>query len=376
MKIIQEGLTFDDVLLIPTDSNIMPNQTILKTQLTQHITLHIPIISAAMDTVTESAMAIEIALHGGMGILHRHMNIQEQVNQVTLVKKIIISNTQNPLACIDTNGQLRVGAAVGTDNSSQERVKMLVDAQVDAIVIDTAHGHSQSVLQMVAWIKNKYPTIAVIAGNIVTAQAARALVDHGVDAVKVGIGPGAACTTRIVTGVGFPQLSAILNVAQELQKTAVTVIADGGIRFSGDISKALAAGAHAIMVGQLLAATQEAPGKLIEENGTFYKVYRGMHSLGALAHKYSTDDKHFKPTNHKLVPEGAEGKVLCRGTLGDTLYQLLGGVRACMGYLGCQTIEQLQQKAQFVRVTNASIKESHVHDIVITNQAPNYFVTK
>jgi len=372
MKVIQEGLTFDDVLLIPAHSMIMPNQVSLKTDLTKSIQLNIPIVSAAMDSVTESRLAAALAIQGGIGILHRHMHIEEQVNQVSTVKKTVIDASAQATACIDEKGRLRIGAAVGTDQSSQERVTALAHAEVDVIVVDTAHGHSNAVLKMVEWIKKNYPSIQVIGGNIVTASAARALADHGADCVKVGIGPGAACTTRIVTGVGFPQLSAIENVAQELEGSGITIIADGGIRFSGDIGKALAAGAHSVMLGQLLAGTDEAPGQILHENGKAYKVYRGMHSLGALADKHSTDDLHFKQSARKLVPEGAEGRVEYRGPLQERLYQLMGGLRSCMGYLGCETIEQLQERAEFVRITSAGMRESHVHDITLTGFAPNY----
>lgn len=375
MKIVQEGLTFDDVLLIPAHSLILPKDVSLKTQLTKSISLSIPIISAAMDTVTESAMAIALAEQGGLGIVHRHTTIEEQVNQITVVKRKKVDEKYKQTASADEHGCLRVGAAIGTDASSQERVMALAHAQVDVLVVDTAHGHSQNVLNMVSWIKKQYPKIQVIGGNIVTADAAKALADHGADAVKIGIGPGAACTTRIVAGVGFPQLSAIMQVSQALQGTGVTVIADGGIRFSGDIGKALSAGADVVMLGQLLAATAEAPGQLREENGKMFKVYRGMHSLGALEHKHSVDDHHFKPVE-KMVPEGAEGKVAFRGHLADVLYQLMGGLRSCMGYLGCQTIEQLHKNAQFVRITAAGIKESHVHDIMLTREAPNYYVSQ
>ena len=374
MKVVQEGLTFDDVLLIPATSTVMPNQVILKTLLTQSIQLNIPIVSAAMDTVTDSKLAAAVACHGGIGILHRHMDIQEQVNQVNIVKKTTIDENNKELACVDARGCLRVGAAVGTDQSSQERVTALAQANIDVIVVDTAHGHSQAVLKMVEWIKKNYPNVQVVGGNIVTASAARALADHGADCVKVGIGPGAACTTRIVTGVGFPQLSAIENVANELQASNITIIADGGIRFSGDIGKALAAGAHTVMLGQLLAGTDEAPGQIWQENGKTFKIYRGMHSLGALADKHSTDDLHFKQSVRKLVPEGAEGKLEYCGPLHERLYQLLGGLRACMGYLGCQTIDKLHQQAEFVRITSAGMKESHVHDITLTSFAPNYLL--
>lgn len=373
MKVIQEGLTFDDVLLIPAHSLVMPSQVAVKTKLTQSITLSIPFISAAMDTVTEKKMATAMALNGGLGILHRHMTIEKQVEQVSCVKNSIVDDNKKSIACLDHHDRLRVGAAVGTDLNSQERVAALSDADIDVIVIDTAHGHSQAVLNMVSWIKQHYPSLQVIGGNIATATAARALIEHGADAVKVGIGPGAACTTRIIAGVGFPQLSAIINVAQAIENTGITLIADGGIRFSGDIGKALAAGAHCVMLGQLLACTDEAPGKLYQENGRTYKIYRGMHSLGALADKHSTDDNHFKTSNHKLVPEGAEGCVDYRGSLADLLYQLIGGLRSCMGYIGAPTIEQLQH-AQFVRITQAGIKESHVHDIRLTTIAPNYFI--
>ena len=358
MNQIQEALTFDDILIIPTYSAVLPKQAKLATQFTRTIDLGIPIVGAAMDTVMDVAMATALARQGGIGILHRHVPIQEQASQVIQVKSL----------------GLKVGAAVGVDQHSKDRVAALHKAGVDAVVIDTAHGHSQGVLDMVAWIKKNCPNLSIIAGNIVTASAALDLVKAGADAVKVGIGPGAACTTRIITGVGYPQFSAIANVAQALQSTGVPIIADGGIRYSGDISKALAAGASTVMLGKLLAGTDEAPGTLVEHEGKHYKTYRGMHSAGALADKHSTEDDHFAKIEQKLVPEGAEGKVAYSGSVQDMLYQLMGGLQACMGYTGSMTIQELQKNAQFVRITNAGMKESHAHDIIITKQAPNYRV--
>lgn len=487
MQIIQEALTFDDVLLVPAYSNVLPRDVQLKTQLTRDITLNIPLVAAAMDTVTEARLAIAIAQEGGIGIIHKNMTVEQQAREVERVKKYesgvikdpitvspetsihdVINLTQAkkisgvpvvnsvgelvgivtsrdlrfetrfnepvskimtpkdrlvtvgenadrkeviallhkhriekilvvnaffhlrgmitvkdiqkakdyPQACKDEQERLRVGAAVGTGQGTEERVTALVEAGVDVIVVDTAHGHSQGVLDRVRWVKSHFPNLQVIGGNIATAAAALALIEAGADGVKVGIGPGSICTTRIVAGVGVPQITAISNVARALEGSGVPLIADGGIRYSGDVSKALAAGAHAVMLGGLFAGTEEAPGEVELYQGRSYKSYRGMGSLGAMSQQQGSSDRYFQESDavEKLVPEGIEGRVPYKGSLLAVIHQLLGGVRASMGYTGSGTISVLHEKAQFVRVTSAGMRESHVHDVTITKEAPNYRV--
>lgn len=485
MRIVQEALTFDDVLLVPAHSTVMPRDVDLKTQLTRSINLNIPLISAAMDTVTESRLAIAIAQEGGIGIIHKNMTAEQQAYEVSNVKKyesgiikdpitvgphtsirdvmvltraknisgvpvvdgdelvgivtsrdlrfetrfdepvskvmtpkerlvtvnenashqeaiallhkhriekILVVNDRfclrgmitvkdiqkakdNPQACKDEQERLRVGAAVGTGYGTEERVAALVAAGVDVIIVDTAHGHSQGVLDRVQWIKKQYPDVQVIGGNIATAEAALALIAAGADGVKVGIGPGSICTTRIVAGVGVPQMTAISNVALALKSTGIPLVADGGIRYSGDVAKALAAGASAVMLGGLFAGTEEAPGEVELYQGRSYKSYRGMGSLGAMAQQQGSSDRYFQEDTssvEKLVPEGIEGRVPYKGTLVAIIHQLLGGVRSSMGYTGCATIKDLHDQAKFVRVTGAGMRESHVHDVTITKEAPNY----
>ena len=484
MRISQEALTFDDVLLVPARSEVLPNEAILKTRLTRGIDLNIPLVSAAMDTVTESRLAIAIAQEGGLGIVHKNLSLTEQAEQVARVKKYesgvikdpiticpdtlvrdvielttsqkisglpvigadglvgivtkrdlrfesnldqpvssimtprdklvtvgegaakseviellhrhrierllvvndsgelkgmitvkdITKSSVYPLACKDEQGRLRVGAAVGTSPDTEDRVAALIEADADVIVVDTAHGHSRGVIQRVAWIKKHFPDIQVIGGNIATAAAAQDLADAGVDAVKGGIGPGSICTTRIVAGVGVPQISAISNVAEALKETGVPVIADGGIRFSGDISKALVAGAHSVMIGSMFAGTEEAPGEVELFQGRSYKSYRGMGSISAM--QKGSSDRYFQAdsADEKLVPEGVEGRVPFKGPLANTIHQLLGGVRSSMGYVGCKTIDELRPRPEFVQVTSAGMAESHVHDVIITKEAPNYQV--
>lgn len=485
MRIIQEALTFDDVLLVPAHSTVMPREVSIKTQLTRHISLNIPLISAAMDTVTESRLAITIAQEGGIGIIHKNMTIKEQAQEVRRVKKyesgvirepITVASTATvrdvlaltkehnisgvpvidgnelvgiitsrdlrfetrldesianvmtpkprlitvregftpeealkllhehriekvlivnddfhlrgmitvkdiqkakdyPNACKDQLERLRVGAAVGTGEGTEERVAALVAASVDVIVVDTAHGHSEGVLERVRWVKKTYPDLQVIGGNIATAEAALALVEAGADGVKVGIGPGSICTTRIVAGVGVPQISAVDNVAQALKGSGVPLIADGGIRYSGDMAKALSAGACSIMLGGLFAGTDEAPGDVELFQGRSYKSYRGMGSIGAMSQQQGSSDRYFQEdadSSDKLVPEGIEGRVPHKGSLVAIIHQALGGIRASMGYTGCATINILHEKAEFVRVTSAGMRESHVHDVSITKEAPNY----
>ncbi len=483
MRLIQTALTFDDVLLVPAYSQVLPRDTSLITRLTRNISLNMPLVSAAMDTVTESRLAIAMAQEGGIGIIHKNLTAQEQAIEVARVKrhefgividpvtvtpqmkvrdaislqrqhgisglpvvengqvvgivtnrdlrfeerldeplskvmtprdrlitmtegatlaeaqslmhkhrlervlivndnfelrglatvKDILKNTEHPMACKDSKGQLRVGAAVGVGAGTEDRVERLVAAGVDVIIVDTAHGHSEGVLERVRWIKTQFPKLDVIGGNIATAAAAHALVEAGADGVKVGIGPGSICTTRIVAGVGVPQITAISDVVKALEGTGVPVVADGGIRYSGDVAKAIAAGASTVMMGSMFAGTEEAPGEIVLFQGRSYKSYRGMGSLGAMAD--GSADRYFQdPANNadKFVPEGIEGRVPYKGSVLAIIYQLAGGLRASMGYCGCATIENMRHDTQFVQITSAGIRESHVHDVQITKEAPNY----
>lgn len=485
MRILEEALTFDDVLLVPAYSAFLPRDADLSTQLTRSIRLNLPIISAAMDTVTEARLAITIAQEGGVGIVHKNMSIEAQAREVSRVKKfesgvihdpitvtpdktirevlaltraknisgvpVVVGSravgivthrdlrfetqldaavssvmtpqeqlvtvrenapkeevlallhkhriekvlvvdqafnlkgmitvkdfqkaTEFPRACKDERGALRVGAAVGTGADTLQRAEALREAGVDVIVVDTAHGHSCGVLQMIRRIKSTWPDQQIVGGNIVTADAALALVEAGADGVKVGIGPGSICTTRIVAGVGVPQITAVANVAAALKGSGVPLIADGGIRFSGDIAKALVAGAHAVMIGGLFAGTEESPGDVELYQGASYKSYRGMGSLAAMAQSHGSKDRYFQDATaelEKLVPEGVEGRVPYKGSLVQILHQLAGGLRAAMGYTGSRTIEELRTRPSFVRITNAGVRESHVHDVSITKEAPNY----
>ena len=480
-KIVQEGLTFDDVLLIPAASDVLPSQADLHTQLTDDIRLNIPLMSAAMDTVTESKLAIAIAREGGIGIIHKNMTIEEQASQVDKVKrsehgvitdpfflapensvreavalmerykisgvpitkngklvgiltnrdlrfetnfeqpienvmtkdnlvtapvgtsladaqkilgkhrieklpivdekgylkglitiKDIEKSIQYPNSARDKNGRLLVGAAVGTAANTMDRIAALIDAKVDIIAIDTAHGHQRMVLNKVEEIKKKYPNIPLIAGNVATAGAVEALIKAGADVVKVGIGPGSICTTRIVAGIGVPQLTAIMDCAEMADKLGKRIIADGGIKYSGDIVKALAAGGSAVMIGSMLAGTAESPGEIELYQGRSFKVYRGMGSLSAMA--VGSKDRYFQENNKKFVPEGVEGRVPYRGTVSEIVYQMVGGIRSGMGYCGKATIEDLRKNSEFVRITNAGLLESHPHDISISKEAPNYTV--
>jgi len=489
MRVLQKALTFDDVLLVPAHSTVLPRDVSLATRLTRKIKLNIPLVSAAMDTVTEARLAIALGQEGGIGIIHKNLSAKRQAAEVAKVKryesgvlldpmtvapditvgqlleltrqhkvsgfpvveggkqhgkvlgmvtnrdyrfeanlslpvsaimtprerlvfvregaspeearallhkhrlervvvlnaegelrglitvKDILKSSEYPLACKDEQGKLLAGAAVGVGEGTEERVEALVEAGVDVIVVDTAHGHAQGVLDRVRWVKKSFPKVQVVGGNIATAAAAKALVDHGADGVKVGIGPGSICTTRIVAGVGIPQITAIQNVAEALANTDVPLIADGGIRFSGDISKAIAAGAHCVMLGSLFAGTEEAPGETILYQGRSYKSYRGMGSLGAM--QDGAADRYFQdPANNadKLVPEGVEGRVPYKGSVVSIIYQLTGGVRSSMGYCGCESLDQLRTGAEFVEITSSGIRESHVHDVQITKEAPNYRV--
>jgi IMP dehydrogenase len=486
MRIAAEALTFDDVLLLPAYSQVLPREVMLTTRLTRRITLNIPLLSAAMDTVTESRLAIALAQEGGIGIIHKNLSPDEQAREVRRVKKYESGIIQHPIsvasnvtvgdvlaltrekrisgvpvvdgedlvgivtardlrfetrydepigrimtpkeklvtvregasreevisllhkhriekvlvvndkfqlrglitvkdmqkakeypnACKDEQERLRVGAAVGTGKGTFERVERLVESGVDVVVVDTAHGHSKGVLETVSWVKDRFPDTQVIGGNIATADAAHALVEAGADAVKVGIGPGSICTTRIVTGVGVPQITAVSTVADALKGTDVPVISDGGVRYSGDCAKALVAGAHAVMVGSLLAGTEEAPGEVELYQGRSYKSYRGMGSLGAMSQTHGSADRYFQESGEieKLVPEGIEGRVPYKGPMATIVHQMIGGVRAAMGYTGCATIDEFRTRPQFVRVSFAGMRESHVHDVQITKEAPNYRV--
>jgi IMP dehydrogenase len=482
MRIVQEALTFDDVLLLPAHSLVLPRDVSLQSRLTRDIELQVPVLSAAMDTVTEARLAITLAQEGGIGIIHKNMSVDAQAAEVRAVKKFesgvikdpitvspdtsirdvialtrannisgvpvvdgdnlvgivtsrdrrfepnpdnpvssvmtpkerlvtvqegasrdevvallhkhriervlvinkdfklrgmvtvkdIQKSTDFPSACKDEHGRLRVGAAVGTGGDSEARIDALAQAEVDVIIVDTAHGHSQGVLDRVRWVKQHYPQLQVIGGNIATAAAARALVEAGADAVKVGIGPGSICTTRIVAGIGVPQISAVANVADELRKDGIPLIADGGIRYSGDLSKAIAAGAWSVMIGGMFAGTEEAPGEVELYQGRSYKAYRGMGSLGAM--KEGSSDRYFQEGGaaDKLVPEGIEGRVPYKGSMIAILHQLMGGLRSSMGYTGCANVEEMRTRTEFIRVTNAGMRESHVHDVSITKEAPNY----
>lgn len=484
MRIVEEALTFDDVLLVPAFSAVLPKGVDLATKITRDIVLNIPMVTAAMDTVTEHRMAIAMAQQGGIGIIHKNMTVEEQAKEVTRVKKhesgvvkdpitvspdktirevmeltrinkisgvpvvngddlvgivtsrdlrfethlddavssimtpkerlvtvregagrqeamdllrenriekVLVVNdafqlrgmitvkdmqkaTDYPYACKDELERLRVGAAVGVGADTDERVTALAEAGVDVLVVDTAHGHSKGVIDRVAWVKKNFPQVQVIGGNIATASAARALVDAGADAVKVGIGPGSICTTRIVAGVGVPQITAISNVSKELEGTGVPVIGDGGIRFSGDFAKAIVAGASCCMFGSVFAGTEEAPGEVELFQGRSYKSYRGMGSMGAMSQQQGSSDRYFQESSDsdKLVPEGIEGRVPFKGLMQPVVHQMLGGLRSSMGYTGCADIESMRSKPEFVRVTSAGMVESHVHDVTITKEAPNY----
>ncbi|MAX29139.1 MAG: IMP dehydrogenase [Thiotrichales bacterium] len=484
MRIIEDGLTFDDVLLIPGYSKILPHEANLSTRLTRGIELNIPLVSAAMDTVTESALAIALAQAGGLGVIHKNMSPLEQAAQVRAVKKfesgvirdpiITTPNTsikdvldlttsngisgvpvvsegklvgivtsrdlrfesrfdfpvseimtpkdklvtvnenaskdaiigllhehriekllvvndsfelrglitvkdiqksdEYPNACKDDDEQLRVGGAVGVGEAAYERVDLLIEAGVDVIVIDTAHGHSAGVIEAVRWLKKNYSNTQVIAGNVATGDGAIALAEAGVDGVKVGIGPGSICTTRIVTGIGVPQITAVANVTEALKKSNIPVISDGGIRYSGDIAKVLATGANSVMIGSLFAGTEEAPGEVELFQGRSYKSYRGMGSMGAMTQRYSSSDRYFQESSEieKLVPEGIEGRVPYKGPMSAIIHQMLGGVRAAMGYTGCGDMSEFRTKPEFLRVTAAGMRESHAHDVQITKEAPNY----
>lgn len=373
-KFAKKGLTFDDVLLIPAESHVLPNEVDLSTQIAKNLKLKVPFISAGMDTVTESSMAIAMALQGGMGVIHKNMSIQAQAGEVANVKSGAL-NSMMSHAAVDDQNRLLVAAAVGVTSDTFERAEALFKAGADAIVIDTAHGHSAGVLRKIAEIRDHFPNETLIAGNVATGEGTRALFEAGVDVVKVGIGPGSICTTRVVAGVGVPQISAIYDAASVAYEFGKAIIADGGIKYSGDIVKALAAGGNAVMLGSMLSGTTEAPGEVYEDNGKKYKSYRGMGSVGAMAQSHGSSDRYFQGgvnEANKLVPEGIEARVEYKGDVSDVIFQMVGGLRSGMGYVGAGDIQTLINQAQFVQITNAGLRESHPHDVQITKEAPNY----
>ena len=373
-KFAKKGLTFDDVLLIPAESHVLPNEVDLSTKLADNIKLNIPLISAGMDTVTEGAMAIAMALQGGLGVVHKNMSIQAQAGEVANVKSVIVPSGASK-AAVDDQHRLLCAAAVGVTSDTFERAEALLEAGADAIVIDTAHGHSAGVLRKIKEIREHFPKQTLIAGNVATGDATRALFDAGVDIVKVGIGPGSICTTRIVAGVGVPQITAIYDAATAAREYNKPIIADGGIKYSGDVVKALAAGGNAVMLGSMLSGTTEAPGDIFEDNGKKFKRYRGMGSVGAMAQAHGSSDRYFQGgvnEANKLVPEGVEARVEYKGDVSDVVFQIGGGLRSGMGYCGAANIPELIEKAQFVQITNAGLRESHPHDVQMTKEAPNY----
>ena len=373
-KFTKKGLTFDDVLLIPAESHVLPNEVNLSTRLAKNIKLNIPLISAGMDTVTEGPMAIAMALQGGLGVVHKNMSIQAQAGEVANVKSVVVPANATK-AAVDDQNRLLCAAAVGVTSDTFERAEALLKAGADAIVIDTAHGHSAGVLRKIKEIRDHFPDVTLIAGNVATGEATKALYDAGVDVVKVGIGPGSICTTRVVAGVGVPQITAIYDAASVARGYHKPIIADGGIKYSGDVVKALAAGGNAVMLGSMLSGTTEAPGEVFEDNGKKYKAYRGMGSVGAMAQAHGSSDRYFQGgvnEANKLVPEGIEARVEYKGDVSDIVFQIDGGLRSGMGYVGAPDIPTLIEKAQFVQITNAGLRESHPHDVQITRAAPNY----
>jgi len=365
-----QGLTFDDVLLIPQESDIIPNDVDISTKLTKNINLNAPLISASMDTVTEHKMAICMAKFGGIGIIHKNMSIERQSIEIKNVKDHKIDDNEFTSASKDSKGRLLVGAGIGITDDILNRVEMLVNSEVDVIVVDTAHGHSKNVIKCIKELVSKYPKIDIIAGNVVTAKATLDLIEAGAHAIKVGVGPGSICTTRIIAGVGVPQITAIYNCAEAAKDSGVPIIADGGIKYSGDITKALAAGASTCMLGNMLAGCDESPGDIEIYNGKKYKSYRGMGSIAAM--KCGSEDRYLQVGSKKFVPEGIEGRTPYKGSTGETIYQLLGGLRSGMGYCGSPTIKCLQDKSEFIVVTSAGLHENHPHNINIVAEAPNY----
>lgn len=373
-KFAKKGLTFDDVLLIPAESHVLPNEVKLDTKLATNLQLHIPLISAGMDTVTEGNMAIAMAENGGLGVIHKNLSIKAQVEEVKKVKsKTVDPNLLHP--AVDEQGRLLAAAAVGVTSDTFERAENLLKAGADAIVIDTAHGHSAGVLRKIKEIREHFPNATLIAGNVATGEGTAALFDAGVDVVKVGIGPGSICTTRIVAGVGVPQITAIYDAASVAQKYGKKIIADGGIKYSGDVVKALAAGGNAVMLGSMFSGTTEAPGTIFTNEGKQFKSYRGMGSVGAMSQQHGSSDRYFQGgvnEANKLVPEGVEALVPYKGDVSNIIYQIDGGLRAGMGYVGAGTIEELIENGQFIQITNAGLRESHPHDVQMAKEAPNY----
>ncbi|MDA3767019.1 IMP dehydrogenase [Lactobacillus delbrueckii] len=374
-KFAKKGITFDDVLLIPAESHVLPNEVDLSTQLAPNLKLNIPLISAGMDTVTEGRMAAAMAKMGGLGVVHKNLSIQAQADEVRLAKNTPVT-AEDTHAAVDKDGKLLVAAAVGVTSDTFERAEALFEAGVDAIVIDTAHGHSAGVLRKIKEIRDHFPHNTLIAGNVATAEGTRALFEAGVDVVKVGIGPGSICTTRVVAGVGVPQLTAIYDAADVAREFGKPIIADGGIKYSGDVVKALAAGGNAVMLGSMLSGTEEAPGDVQQgSDGRLVKSYRGMGSVGAMSQQHGSSDRYFQGgvnEANKLVPEGIEAVVSYKGTVSNVVYQILGGLRSGMGYCGAENIDKLIETAQFVRISNAGLRESHPHDVMMSKAAPNY----
>ena len=373
-KFAKKGLTFDDVLLIPAESHVLPNEVKLDTKLAPNLQLHIPLISAGMDTVTEGNMAIAMAENGGLGVIHKNLSIEVQVEEVKKAKgKTVDPNLPHP--AVDDQGRLLAAAAVGVTSDTFERAESLLEAGADAIVIDTAHGHSAGVLRKIKEIREHFPNATLIAGNVATGEGTAALFDAGVDVVKVGIGPGSICTTRIVAGVGVPQITAIYDAASVAQKYGKKIIADGGIKYSGDVVKALAAGGNAVMLGSMFSGTTEAPGTIFTNEGKQFKSYRGMGSVGAMSQQHGSSDRYFQGgvnEANKLVPEGVEALVPYKDDVSNIIYQIDGGLRAGMGYVGAGTIKELIENSQFVQITNAGLRESHPHDVQMAKEAPNY----
>ncbi|WP_302187727.1 IMP dehydrogenase [uncultured Lactobacillus sp.] len=374
-KFAKQGITFDDVLLIPAESHVLPNEVDLSTQLAPNLKLNIPLISAGMDTVTEGKMAAAMAKMGGLGVIHKNLSIKAQADEVRLAKNTEIT-PEDKHAAVDANGKLLVAAAVGVTSDTFERAEALFEAGADAIVIDTAHGHSAGVLRKIKEIRDHFPEKTLIAGNVATVEGTRALFEAGVDVVKVGIGPGSICTTRVVAGVGVPQLTAVYDAANVAREFGKPIIADGGIKYSGDVVKALAAGGNAVMLGSMLSGTEEAPGDVQQgSDGRLVKSYRGMGSVGAMAQQHGSSDRYFQGgvnEANKLVPEGIEAVVSYKGTVRNVVYQILGGLRSGMGYCGAENIQKLIDTAQFVRISNAGLRESHPHDVMMSKPAPNY----
>lgn len=374
-KFAKEGITFDDVLLIPAESHVLPNEVDLSTQLAPNLKLNIPLISAGMDTVTEGRMAAAMAKMGGLGVVHKNLSIQAQADEVRLAKNTPVT-AEDTHAAVDKDGKLLVAAAVGVTSDTFERAEALFEAGADSIVIDTAHGHSAGVLRKIKEIRDHFPHNTLIAGNVATAEGTRALFEAGVDVVKVGIGPGSICTTRVVAGVGVPQLTAIYDAADVAREFGKPIIADGGIKYSGDVVKALAAGGNAVMLGSMLSGTEEAPGDVQQgSDGRLVKSYRGMGSVGAMSQQHGSSDRYFQGgvnEANKLVPEGIEAVVSYKGTVSNVVYQILGGLRSGMGYCGAENIDKLIETAQFVRISNAGLRESHPHDVMMSKAAPNY----